>query len=132
MDQGPLVREEIEAGAEFVRAYDQVRPVKVAFWLGEGDAGRHYLYIASDEIDDSRIRDAYGDVREVARGLDLPDLDVFQIKVINSGHPLAREAAEWNERFPGRHGRRIGGQMFGGVYVDQGYIYPSPIPAAVP
>jgi hypothetical protein len=35
MDQGQLVSEEIDAGAELVRRLDQHVPVKAAFWVTE-------------------------------------------------------------------------------------------------
>jgi hypothetical protein len=37
MDQGQLVSEEIDAGAELVRRLDQYVPVKAAFWVKDSE-----------------------------------------------------------------------------------------------
>ena len=37
MDQGPLVREEIDEGAKLAREFDRYAPVKVVFWLKASD-----------------------------------------------------------------------------------------------
>jgi len=131
MDQEPLVREEIDAGAEFLRAFDQYAPVKAAFWLKVGDEGNRHLYIASERIDDTNFVLAYREVIRLANQMPSIYFDPFRVKVLNADKPLARAAAEINECFPNRLGTRIGGGMFGGVFVDQAYIYPSPLPAAV-
>lgn len=69
MDQNSLVKEEIDFGADFVRRFDQYRPVKVAFWLRKSEEPRPYLYIASDQIDRDDIRAAYADVRHVSTAM---------------------------------------------------------------
>ncbi len=62
MDQSPLVMEEINAGAEIVRQFENYEPVKVAFWLKASDDDHRYLFIASDKIDDTNFDIAYGEV----------------------------------------------------------------------
>jgi hypothetical protein len=47
MDQGPLVKEEIEAGATLAREFDRYAPVKAAFWLKESDNPYRYLYLGA-------------------------------------------------------------------------------------
>ena len=59
MDQGQLVSEEIDAGAELVRRLDQYVPVKAAFWVKDSEEGQWYLYIASDQITDTNLGAAY-------------------------------------------------------------------------
>ena len=59
MDQRPLVTEEIDAGADLVRAFDQRLAVKAAFWLKASDEDYRHLYIASDAIDVGNLLDAY-------------------------------------------------------------------------
>ncbi len=132
MDQGPLVREEIDAGAELAREFDKYQPVKVAFWLKASDEEHRYLYIASDRIDATNLDVAYGEVLRLAAKMQSPYLDPFRVKLINAENPLAKAAVEINERFPGRLATRFGGKSFGGIIVDDVYIYPSPLPAAVP
>jgi hypothetical protein len=129
MDPGPLVVEEIEAGARFVHEFDRYEPVKAAFWLKASDDDHRYLYIASEKIDDTNFDVAYSEVLRLATRLGPPTIDPFRVKLINSADPLAMAAAEVHSRFPGRSATRFGGSAFGGVSVDDVYIYPSTLPA---
>ena len=130
MDQSTLVKEEIDAGERFIRAFDHYLPVKVAFWLKPSDKNFGHLYVASDQIDDTNFDLAYGEVVRLAGQMPSAYFDPFCVKVLNADKPLARAAVEINEQFPDRLGTRIGGTMFGGVFIDQAYIYPSPLPIA--
>jgi len=127
VDNGPLVREEIEAGEELARAFHLYQPLKAAFWLRAGDEEQRYLYLASDGIDDTNFDIAYGEILRLVRKIDSPDLDPFRVRVIGGDNALAIDAAEINTRYPDRVPRRSGSQMFGGLYVEDLYIYP-PLP----
>lgn len=131
MDQMPLVNEEIDAAKALIREFNKYAPVAVALWLKESGDELHYLYIASDQINDSNVRAGYGEVLRIARKLALPYLDPFRIKLIGADAPLAVAAREINERFPARLPMRWGGQMLGGVGVEDVYIYP-PKPCPTP
>lgn len=124
--------EEIDAGAELVREFDKYAPVKVAFWLKASDEEHRYLYIASAQIKDTNFDVAYGEVVRLANQLQSPSLDLFRVKLISADDPLARAALDIHQRFPGPLATRFGGKSFGGMSVDEVYIYPSPLPAAVP
>src|SRR5947207_15032852 len=102
MDQGPLVIEEIDAGAELVREFDKYKPIKVAFWLKASDDEHRYLYIASEQINDTNVGVAYREVLRLANQMQSPYLDPFRVKLISAEDPLANAAAEINRRFPGR------------------------------
>lgn len=129
MDQGPLVTEEITAGADLVREFGKYQPVAAAFWLKVSDEEFRYLYIASEQIDDTNFDLAYGEVFRISQELRSPYLDPFRVKVVNADDPLAKAALKNQSRFPGRVGTRLGGQSFGGLSVDDVYIYPSLLPA---
>lgn len=131
MDQGSLVTEEIDAGAELAREFDKYEPIKVAFWLKASDDDHRFLYIASEGIDDSNLDVAYGEILRLSAKMQSIWLDPFRVKLINADDPLAKAAVEIHQRFPGRLATRFGGNMFGGISVDDVYIYPSPLPAAV-
>jgi len=129
VDNGPLVKEEIDAGRELVRRLDRYRPVKAAFWLKASDDPYRYLYIASERIEGASLELGYPQIIQVMRELQSPDLDGFRIKVVAADNPLAREAVETAERFPMVTGRRQGGRPFGDLFADDLYIYPLPLPA---
>jgi hypothetical protein len=119
--------EEIDAGAELVREFDKYEPVKAAFWLKARDEDHRYLYIASERIHDTNVDVAYGEVLRLVDKLQSIYLDPFR-----ADDPLAKAAADIHKRFPGRMATRFGGTTFGGISVDEVYIYPSPLPAPVP
>lgn len=130
MDHGPLVKEEIEAGAALVRAFDGYKPVQVAFWLKASDDPYRYLYLASEQVDATNLNLGYREVVRLAAQIQSLYFDPFRVKLVNADHPLAQAAVEINRRFPSRIGTRIGGSRFGGVSVDDVYIYPSPLPVS--
>ena len=126
-----MVIEETDAGAELVREFDKYQPVKAAFWVKASDEEQRYLYIASESIDDTNFDMAYREVLRLTGELDSPYLDPFRVKVIGATDPLARAAVEIHRRFPGSTPIRFGGRSFGGISIDDVYIYASPLPAVV-
>jgi hypothetical protein len=128
MDQGPLVIDQIDAGARFLGEFQKYTPVRVAFWLKESDEGEWSLYVASDQITDDNFDVAYGEVLRIAGELHDPFFDPFQVKLIGAGDPLAKAALDIHRRYPGRVATRFHGQVFGGLPAEEVYIYPSPIP----
>jgi hypothetical protein len=131
MDQGPLVKEEIDAGAELVREFANYRSIAAAFWLKAGEEERRYLYIASEQIDGSNRGEAYSEVNRLIEQMPSPDLLLLRVKLVNAENAFAKSAADILTRFPDPHGHRLTGARFGDTVVDDVYIYPSPLPAPV-
>jgi hypothetical protein len=129
MDQGPLVIEEIDAGADLVHRLDKSLPVSAAFWLKDSEDGSWYLYVASDQIDDQSIGPAYGEVLRAASEIASSDLDPFRVKLIPASDPLAQAALDIQRRFPGTMATRIGGTRFGGTSIEGAYLYPTSVTA---
>jgi hypothetical protein len=129
MDQGQLVIEEIEAGAELVRHLGKYVAVNVAFWLKDSEEGQWYLYIASDQIDDKSIVAAYGEVLRVASDIASIYLDPFRVKLIPTSDPLAQAALDIHRRYPGKMATRFGGTNFGGTSIEGAYLYPTSVTA---
>jgi hypothetical protein len=125
MDQGALVTEETDAGEELVCRFDKFASVKAAFWLKEAEERQWYLYIASDQINDTNLRAAYGEILRVAAQMVTPYLDPFRVKLIPTSNPLAQAAVEIHQRYPGRIAIRLNGTNFGGLSVDGVFIYPA-------
>ena len=130
MDQGPLVTEQIDAGARFLAEFQKYLPVQSAFWLKDSDEGTWNLYVASDQITDDNFDVAYGEVVRIAGQLKDPWFDPFQVKLIGANDPLAQAARELRQRYPGRTSTRFHGKLFGGVSVEEVYLYPAPIPVS--
>lgn len=124
MDPASLVIEDIRAGLDAARRFDESYPVKAAFWLKEShDDARWYLYMASDRITPETTREAYGELLRIGREHPDPPFDPFRVKLIPGASPLAEAVAEIHRRFP-LDATRWGGAKFGGMSVDEVYVYP--------
>jgi hypothetical protein len=128
MDQGPLVIDQTDVGAKFLRKFQNYMPIQSAFWLRELEADGWNLYVASGQITDDSFDVGYGEVLNVAQTLQDPLFDPFQVKLINADDPLAKAAQDINARFRGPVGTRSNGRVFGGLPVEEVSIYPTPIP----
>jgi hypothetical protein len=128
MDQIPLVIDQIDAGTKFLNEFQSYLPIHVAFWLKEAEEGDWNLYVVSDQITEDNFDVAYGEVVRIAGQLRDPWFDPFQVKLIGANDPLAQAALDIQRRFPGRMPTRFHGKTFGGLSVDEVYIYPSPVP----
>lgn len=127
MGEELLVNEQIDAGADFVRDFNDNHPVSVACWVVPADSDNLFLYIASDDINDSNVDVVYGEVLRKLSGNRSQWLDPFQIKLISSADPIARDAIRIRDRYPAKLATRIGSSLssIGGVSIDGAYIYPS-------
>ncbi|HEV3385085.1 MAG TPA: hypothetical protein VG097_09725 [Gemmata sp.] len=124
MDQGALVKEEIDAGAELIRQFEQYAPVKAAFWMKASEKPFRYLYIASDEITDKNFDLAYSEIIRIVKEMNDPNFGLFRVKVIGSNHPIARDVLDIYRRHPNSGAINYRGRFLGDVAVDDAYIYP--------
>ena len=122
-----LVDEQVGAGADFVRDFNEYVPVSAAFWINPAESEEWYLYIASDEIDGSNLNIVYGEVLK-RLGKKSQWLDPFRVKLLNSSDPVARQAVEIRDRYPARIPTRYHGSSIGGMSIKGACIYP-PLPA---
>jgi hypothetical protein len=120
-----LVTEQIEAGADFLRDFNDYVPISVACWLNPAGSDNLFLYIASDEIDDSNIDVAYGEVLRILGAKRSQWLDPFQVKLLNSSDPIASDAIQIRDRYPAKIPTRYHGSSIGGASIEGAYIYPS-------
>jgi hypothetical protein len=88
-------------------------------------SGSRKLNIASDPINDTNLRAAYGEILRVAAEMVTPYLDPFRVKLIPTSNPLAQAAVEIHQRCPGRMAIRLNSTNFGGLGVDGVFIYPA-------
>lgn len=124
MGEELLVNEQIDAGADFVRDFNDYVHVSVACWVIPADSDNLFLYIASDDINDNNFDVAYGEVAQRLSGKKSQWLDPFQIKLVNSSDPIARDAIQVRDRYPAPAPTRYGGSSIGGTSIDGAYIYP--------
>lgn len=133
MDQGPLVKDQIDIGEAFVAEFNKIVPVSSAFWLKESDGGWWYLYIASDKIDDGNRRNYYAEALNLADGFPkTPFFDPLSIKLVSSDSPVAREVQEMQFRYPQQMPTFYRRGRLGNVSIDEAYIYPAPVSVSSP
>lgn len=129
MAENALVAEHREAGRKFLTEFAKAFPVDVAFWL-RNDEGRLLLYVASRQINGENVGDAYLEAHRVARVLREPWLDSMNIRLLNSEDRLAQAALQVQSNYGPDVPARFTGDFFGGVNVEEVYIYPTPVPAS--
>lgn len=125
MDTSPLVTEDIEAGAAFLKRLHAFRPVKAACWLHQAEDKERYLYVALDGLTTENIREAYDEVRRITNVLkDQYYIDPFRVNLIRPDEPIAQSVLEIYRRYPGRLPPRFNGHVFDMLPVVEGYVYP--------
>lgn len=129
MDQGPLVTEQIVAGARLAAEFAERTPLRAAFWLKESGDGEWFLYLASDQINDSNFDLAYEDVHHLLGRWPRAWLDSFQVKVAGVGNPIVKDVIDIQQQYPAKFATRLRTRMLGGVFVADAYVYPIPVPA---
>ena len=91
------------------------------------DQSPWYLYIASDQVDDTKIGAAYRDVARVAQCFHDPNFDVMRVKVVGFDDPLVDAALDIVRHYPATIPTRLRDRLFGRTHVEAVYIYPLPI-----
>jgi len=134
MDQKILVTEETNAGLELIQRLNESLPIQAAFWLKDSYEGQWFLYLASDLVTDGTIREGYGRVIKACNDKPNVYLTPLQVKLISLDNPLAKEALEIYERYPGYAPTFLGARTFGEMSIEEGYLYPQSImaPASSP
>ena len=130
MDPTPLVIDEIDAGAEFVKRFSRYQPVRAAYWLKASEEAVRYLHVAFDGLTDDTFDVAYGEVLRITNEMTDHYIDPFRVKLVGADDPVVRAVLDIYRRYPGRIPTRFNGSALGGVAVDAVYIYPQP--AATP
>jgi len=132
VDSKALVNDEIDAGAELVERFDKFMPVKVAFWLKPAEDDSWSLYIAADRVKQDGVAPGNREIVRLCQEINSPYLDMFQVRLIATDHPLALAVFDVHQRYPGRLPIRYNGTMLGGMSIEGAYLYPAPLAAANP
>jgi len=121
-----LVSQQIEAGEEFLKRFNNRRTVDVAFWMLPVDSEDWILHVASSSVDDSSFQEAYGDVLQAASEVRNPWLDPYRIKLIGIADPLATGVSSIRDRYRGgaRMGTWYDRGAVAGIPNEGVYIYP--------
>jgi len=124
MDTSPLVIDEINAGAEFLKQLNDYQPVTAACWLRESEDEERYLFAALDGLTPETSQTAYGEVSRITGEMRDNYLDPFRVKLIGQDHPVAKAVGEIYRRYPGPIPTRLNGRVFAGSSFEEIYVYP--------
>ncbi len=125
-----VVDKQWDAGEEFLRRLSEKQfPIAVAFWAKQPDSDYWYLFIASDRVESSGLREAYGEVMREFPEESRSWFDLFSIKLIRPNDPVAQAVTEVRDRnrVPGLAQVMVhhGGPLLGGMAVEDVWIYPA-------
>ena len=129
-----VVNEQWDAGEKFLRRLSEKRfPVAAAFWAKEPDCDSWHLYIASDRVESSGLRKAYGEAMRALPEEARPWIDLFSVKLIKADDAVAQAVIQFlkKRRVPADMTHVMahrGGPLLGGMAVEDVWIYPQ-IPA---
>lgn len=129
-----VVNEQWDAGEKFLRRLSEQRfPVAAAFWAKEPDCDSWHLYIASDRVESSGLRKAYGEAMRALPEEARPWIDLFCVKLIKADDAVAQAVIQFlkKRRVPADMTHVMahrGGPLLGGMAVEDVWIYPQ-IPA---
>jgi hypothetical protein len=126
MDQGSLVAEQLEAGARFLRAFENTAPVVVAFWLKTGEDGRWSLYVAPDQFDEGNLDSAYREVLRISNEMKDSYFEPFHVKLVGLSEPAVQAALEFYKEHSAKIPFHIRGRSFGGIEVEEAYLVKGP------
>jgi hypothetical protein len=130
MAQGTLVDNQVDDGKRLMEQLASTGfDVAAAFWVRTGEDGEWILYIASKVFEEKGPAAAYRAVNDALRKLDEPSLSMSDIKVIGANNPITSDVHKIQKRYSGRMPVRFGGARFGGVEIEEAYIY-SPVPSS--
>lgn len=126
MDPGPLVKEQIDAGATLLAELEKSIPVAAGFWLKGTDQDSWKFYVTSHRFEDEDGREARGEALGIAVGMHDPNLGPLDVRLIKPSHPLARAALDYQRLYPGKV-VRLRNRVFGDMGIDEIYLYPAPV-----
>lgn len=125
MDQGPLVRDEIEDGAKLLSALREGGVEISAAWLMKAvEDGLWFLYLATKLVDELGITPAYRKTFEVMRPLEPLLIEWSEVKLVSPSSKVAQEVLEIQSQFGDQRSPRFGGKRLGGISIESAYIYP--------
>jgi len=113
----------VEWGNQILGLLDAAKfPVPVALWIRRGEEERWRLLLATPLYDRLGPLEAYDKLISTLWSYDL-DWVSSPLQLKSTRTPLVRELRRISKRFPDTVGRHLGGQMIGGVWVEEAYVY---------
>ena len=124
MDKAALVNIDVERGSEILRALDSAKlKIKVFTWLHLPEYEDWRLVLASPDFDAAGPREAYGLVHKALDAAGFPPELTPALLILPISDPSIRALRRIFGKAKSVLGRRLGGQMIGDRFVEDGYAY---------
>lgn len=125
MDQIALVADRIEGGRQLLERLAQHGfAVAAAWWGRSSEDGQWSLCIVTSAVDEEGILKAYRRLHPVFYGESpLPAVEPLEVKLVSPRDPAAEAVLQLQRRYPGRLPAHLPGYQFGGMNIEEGYVY---------
>lgn len=124
MDQSVLVNIELQRGAEVLAALDEAKvAVSVALFARLAEYGDWQLVLAARAFDERKITEAYGLLFSWLTAAGIGVEKTPSVLIFSMNDPFIRELRKIFGKTQSVEGMRLGGQLIGGRFVEDGYLY---------
>ncbi len=124
MDRATLVAIDIAGGRTVVDALERAGlKLNVALWAYLSEYEDVRLVLASEHFDQTHSRQAYARVRKVLQEAGVSSMSIPPLLILRMTDPLVRGLRETFGNAADVEGMRLGGQSFGGRFIEDGYVY---------
>lgn len=124
MGQGTLVGLQIDGGRALV---DRLRAtgfdVTVSGWVKSSEEGDWYLYIASKDVDDRGLAEAYRTIYRTIQANPEFGIDPFEVKLVDWQNPIAIDLLDVRGSGVGHAATRSRRPKLGQTSVEETYVY---------
>jgi len=126
MDQNPLVNEYRDTG-ETIASNCAAAGIDVtaAFWVKPSEDGQWYLYLASRDVEDRGLGEAFRRVFDAIRQISPPpQIDTLgSLKLIGATNPITKDILSIQSRYPASLSSWYRGRQLGNMAIDEAYLY---------
>jgi hypothetical protein len=124
MGQGALVEMQIDGGKALSEALRIAGfDVTVSDWTKSSEEGDWYLYIASKNVDDRGLADAYQTVYSTIKANPEFEIDPFEVKLVGWQNPIAWDLLDIRGAGVARIATRSRRPKLGQMSVEDTYVY---------
>jgi hypothetical protein len=124
MDKAEMVSLDIERGAALLDALDRAKlKVGVALWVHLAEYDDWRLVVSARRFDSLDLRDAYGLLIDSLDAAGFTPRTTPPVMILPMADPFVRELRRLFAKSKSVEGMRLGGQMIGDRFVQDGYVY---------
>lgn len=124
MAHSTLVSFDVDAGRELLSTLDHAGlNMDVALWAFMADYDDPRLVLAGKQLDQTHVSKAIQSILEVVRTTDEAQQRMPLFLVYRMKEPFIQDLRRMFSKTTTMNGMRLGGQSFGGRYIEDAYVY---------